>query len=105
MFGFKHMLDTGPKNIENIVVKLESLLLPLKNALLANRLLKLSVSLFVLYLYRGRRQRPVLCSVLLSAAHVGPSLSQPHRLSEFGAEGLGDGWPSLLGQMQPLKEE
>lgn len=58
-----------------------------------------------LHLYRRRRPRPELCGVFLGAAHVGPSLSQPHWLSEFGAEGVGDGWPSLPRQMQPLKEE
>lgn len=57
-----------------------------------------------LHLHR-RRPRPELCGVFLGAAHVGPSLSQPHWLPEFGAEGVGDGWPSLLRQMQPLKEE
>lgn len=65
---------------------------------------KLLISLFS-YLCRRGRQRPELRGVLLGAAHVGPSLSQPHWLSKFGAEGVGDGRPSLLGQMQPLKEE
>lgn len=55
--------------------------------------------------FRGRRQRPELCGVLLSAAHAGPSLPKPGWLSEFGTEGVGDGWPSLLGPLQPLKEE
>lgn len=56
-------------------------------------------------LCRGRRSRPELCRVLLGAAHAGRSLSQPRWVSEFGAEGVGDGWPSLLGQVQPLEEE
>lgn len=60
---------------------------------------------FVLHLHRRGRPRPKLCSIRIDAAHVGPSLSQPHWLSEFGAEGVGDGWPSLLGQMQPLEEK
>ena len=69
------------------------------------RIISLGFSSFFPYPYRGGRQRPELRRVLLGAAHAGPSLSQPRWLSESGAEGVGDGWPSLLGQMQPLKEE
>lgn len=63
------------------------------------------LSYYVFDPFRGRRQRPELCGVLLSAAHAGPSLPKPRWLSEFGTEGVGDGWPSLLGPLQPLKEE
>lgn len=58
-----------------------------------------------LLLYRRRRQRPELRGLLLGAADVGPSLSQPRWVSGSAAEGMGDGRPSLLGQMQPLEEE
>lgn len=70
-----------------------------------SRLLQILIMPLILCLYRRRRQRPELCHFLLSAADVGPSLSQPHWISGSGAEGVGDGWPSLLGQMQPFKEE
>lgn len=61
--------------------------------------------LWFLCFYRRRRQRPELCHFLLGATDVGPSLPQPHWVSGSGAEGMGDGRPSLLGQMQPFKEE
>lgn len=109
MLDFKHMLHTSQSTFKIlwsnsnhyhvIAIRVSSEVLSLQTACLS-----FLVSLLI-YLYRGGRPRPELCSVLLGAAHVGPSLSQPHWLSEFGAEGVGDGWPSLLGQMQPLKEE
>lgn len=61
--------------------------------------------LLCLHLCRGRRPRPELRGFLLGAAHARPSLSQPRGLPEPGAEGVGDGRPSLFGSMQPLKEE
>lgn len=57
------------------------------------------------HLFRGGRPRPELRGVVPGAAHVGPSLPKSRGLSEFGAEGVGDGWPSLFGPLQSLEEE
>ena len=60
---------------------------------------------FCLCVYRGGGQGPELCGGLPGAGDAGPSLPEPGGLPEPGAEGVGDGRPSLPRQVQPLEEE